>query len=288
MIAYLGSLKPPSITPPPVTPYNLDYVAVAGGGGGAGADGALDFANGGGGAGGYLSGTLTAQTVAVYDIYIGAGGVGNDAAGGRFSTGGSNTFFQSNNSFIFAIGGGSSIPRNGGSGAGAHRNNAVGLGTAGQGNNGGSGQNVFGYVGGGGGAGEAGATGGTTAKGGDGLTWVDSITRAGGGGGNRTAPEGGGPYLSGSGGAGGGGRGANSVLSIFAEAGTVNTGGGGGAGWPNGGGADFQYTVGGNGGSGVVKVRYLGTPRATGGTITQDGGYTYHEFTSSGRLTFTS
>jgi hypothetical protein len=41
----------------------------------------------------------------------------------------------------------------------------------------------------------------------------------------------------------------------------------------------------GNGGSGVVIIRYLGTPRATGGTITQAGGYTIHTFTSSGTYT---
>jgi hypothetical protein len=38
----------------------------------------------------------------------------------------------------------------------------------------------------------------------------------------------------------------------------------------------------------VIKVRYTGTPRATGGTITQSGGFTYHEFAFSGTLTFTS
>jgi hypothetical protein len=35
-----------------------------------------------------------------------------------------------------------------------------------------------------------------------------------------------------------------------------------------------------------VIVRYAGTPKASGGTITQSGGYTYHTFTTSG--TFTS
>jgi hypothetical protein len=34
-----------------------------------------------------------------------------------------------------------------------------------------------------------------------------------------------------------------------------------------------------------VIVRYAGTPVATGGTITQSGGYTYHAFTSSGTFT---
>jgi hypothetical protein len=35
----------------------------------------------------------------------------------------------------------------------------------------------------------------------------------------------------------------------------------------------------------VVIIRYAGTPRATGGAITQSGGYTYHKFTSSGTFT---
>jgi hypothetical protein len=38
------------------------------------------------------------------------------------------------------------------------------------------------------------------------------------------------------------------------------------------------------GGSGIVIIRYLGAPRATGGTVTQSGGYTIHTFTTSGNL----
>jgi hypothetical protein len=38
------------------------------------------------------------------------------------------------------------------------------------------------------------------------------------------------------------------------------------------------------GGSGIVIVRYRGSPRATGGTITQADGYTIHTFTTSGNL----
>jgi hypothetical protein len=40
------------------------------------------------------------------------------------------------------------------------------------------------------------------------------------------------------------------------------------------------------GGSGYVMIRYSGSQAATGGdSITEDGGYTYHEFTSSGTFT---
>jgi hypothetical protein len=54
----------------------------------------------------------------------------------------------------------------------------------------------------------------------------------------------------------------------------VNTGGGGGAGG--------IINNGGAGGSGIVVLRYLGSQRGTGGTVTTSGGYTIHTFTSSG------
>jgi hypothetical protein len=38
----------------------------------------------------------------------------------------------------------------------------------------------------------------------------------------------------------------------------------------------------GNGGSGIVILRYIGSQRGTGGTITSAGGYTIHTFTTSG------
>ena len=41
----------------------------------------------------------------------------------------------------------------------------------------------------------------------------------------------------------------------------------------------------GNGGSGVVIIRYLGSTRGSGGTITSACGYTYHTFTASGTYT---
>ena len=116
---------------------------------------------------------------------------------------------------------------------------------------------------------------GNPSKGGDGLAWFDGIFRAGGGGGKSVEAGG----LGGQGGLGGGGKG-QSWSGAGSMNGTQNTGGGGGA--------ASSVGAGGNGGSGIIKFRYTGTPRATGGTITQDGGFTYHEFTSSGRLIFTS
>ncbi len=101
-----------------------------------------------------------------------------------------------------------------------------------------------------------------------------AITYGGGGGGgcanNATAAG------SGTDGGGNGGRG-NAVGSNAA----ANRGGGGGGSGFN----PSQNPDAGSGGSGVVIVRYLGTPQATGGTITQVGGYTIHTFTTSGTFT---
>jgi hypothetical protein len=52
---------------------------------------------------------------------------------------------------------------------------------------------------------------------------------------------------------------------------------GGGGGSPAG-----CQTQGAAGGSGIVIIRYLGSPAVTGGTITQSGGYTIHTFTGNG------
>jgi hypothetical protein len=41
-----------------------------------------------------------------------------------------------------------------------------------------------------------------------------------------------------------------------------------------------------NGSNGLVYFKYKGTPIATGGVISQSGGYTYHTFNSSGNITF--
>lgn len=275
MIAYLGTLKPSSPPPSPVTPYDLDYLVIAGGGSGAHSDYTFNYSFGAGGAGGYLSGSHTVNFSLNYIVFIGAGGtqiIGTQVLGGN----GTQSLLSSLNFKISPTGGGGG-GRNGGSGGGALWYLTPGTGIAGQGFGGANGPDSDGQTGGGGGAGQAGATGATTAKGGDGLAWLDGVTRAGGGGGTRAAFAGG--ALSGLGGAGGGGRGANAQTSptYLAENGTVNTGSGGGAGFPV-----LGFNFAGNGGSGVVILRYLGTPKATGGIITQSDGYTYHTFNSSG------
>jgi hypothetical protein len=76
------------------------------------------------------------------------------------------------------------------------------------------------------------------------------------------------------------GGGANGVSSGASLNGTANTGGGGG-----GAGFDGAFRPGGNGGSGIVIIRYAGAQRGTGGTVTSSGGFTIHTFTSSGTFT---
>jgi hypothetical protein len=64
-----------------------------------------------------------------------------------------------------------------------------------------------------------------------------------------------------------------------AASGSSGTGGGGGG---------NQGGTGGNGGGGIVILRYKGGVRASGGTVTVSGGYTYHAFSTSGTFTFTA
>jgi hypothetical protein len=249
-----------------VATASVDYLIIAGGGGGGSRHA------GGGGAGGYLTGSLTIS--GSYSVVVGAGGNGSIGLG-RGTNG--------NNSSVFSItahgggyGGGAGFDNGavGGSGGGAIGvNGATGGASSGsQGFAGGNGTSFQG--GGGGGASTIGGNGFTLSgesyggAGGSGSAWVDAVFRAGGGGGGALDGVGG-PSTAGGGGGGATSTGGNGV---------ANTGGGGG-----GAGAFESNTPnGGFGGSGVVIIRYAGIQRATGGTITQSGGFTYHTFTSSG------
>ena len=95
------------------------------------------------------------------------------------------------------------------------------------------------------------------------------VTYAGGGGGARNSNL---SVPGGSGGSGGGGAGSNDTYSP--TPGSTNTGGGGGG--------DGTQVKGGNGGKGIVIVRYSGSQAATGGTVTTSPGYTIHTFTGDG------
>ena len=257
-----------------VAPYTVDYFILAGGGGGGSTVG------GGGGAGGYISGSTTVVSSS-YPIVIGAGGAlefnGNDstaftltAIGG--GAGGYGTSVGSRDGFDGGSGGGGT----------GEIDSAGGASTTGQGFDGGNGKILVGSstnAGGGGGATELGEDGTTQSSGfpgdgGNGTTWLNGITYAGGGGGGYSGQVD--VSRKALGGTGGGGNGAVDG-AISATAGEINKGAGGG-------GAAKTWS-GGAGGSGVVIIRYLGTPKGTGGTITESGGYTYHTFTASGTFT---
>ena len=121
-----------------------------------------------------------------------------------------------------------------------------------------------GALGGGGVGVGAGGTGGTPGK--DGPICIDGQVRGSSGGSS------GGYGSPGEPGGKGGGNGSTDI-TVIGSPGTDGTGGGGGG-------------VGARGGTGILVIRYKGTtPRATGGTITTSGGYTYHTFTASGTFT---
>lgn len=266
--------------------YDIEFLVVAGGGAGGGG-----FHGGGGGAGGYRTSTQTAFIGNAITVTVGAGGTGVNGATGN--NGNNSSISGTGLTTITSIGGGgggtfssSGDPGDGGSGGARGNDNkgfSVGLGTSGQGNNGG---NISGYGspyagGGGGGAGAVGSNGGST--GGNGGTGTansitgSSVTYAGGGGGSI--------YIGtsiGTGGAGGGGNG--SYNGSTPQAGTANTGGGGG-----GRASGTEATKGGNGGSGVVILKvptanYSGTTTGSP-TVTTSGDYKILKFTSSGSYT---
>jgi hypothetical protein len=257
-----------SPTVPSGGPANVDYLVVAGGGGGSFDRGA------GGGAGGYRTTFPSPScnagsfpvTVTSFPITVGSGGNGSTSYPND-PTPGNNSIFST----ITSAGGGragvgDSVPGSepaddGGSGGGGHGqyNTPAGSGntppvTPPQGNPGGTGHPsgpAYGS-GGGGGAGGSGANGTSSGGGNGGVGLPNSITGsatfyAGGGGGsaaNAVMPGGGG-----SGGNGGGGD-AGNAPGEAGSAGTANTGGGGG------GDANAPVNAAGNGGSGVVIIRY--------------------------------
>ena len=274
---YLASLgKNFGDTPSPVS---VQVLVVAGGGGGSGAA-AGDDGNGGGGAGGVLYEAAHTITAQAYAITIGLGGNGG-ATGHNHGIQGGNSVFDT----MTAIGGGyggdnfgAPPAGNGGSGGGAGGESTVGkgVGTVGQGNDGGNGfaSEPF-SAGGGGGAGTAGQDGNGSGGGGGGAGIAnasvgDLLTLASAGASGFIAGGGGGSYWSpgftaGTGGSGGGGAGGDNSNG---SNGTTNTGGGGG------GRVVGTGATGGNGGSGIVIIAApIGTiASATGCTHTTVSG----------------
>lgn len=235
---------------------SMDYLIVAGGGGGG------DNHGGGGGAGGLLQGTGTISSGS-YSVTVGAGG-----NYGHYPTSGGNSSVSGWNT---AVGGGSGgsgdpgqAPASGGSGGGAGGHSTPTFtgasGTSGQGNSGGNGLDSGSTIkngGGGGGKGAAGQSAGSgyAGDGGNGTnaysTWASATSSgdggyyAGGGGAGCWTDQG---QTPGTGGLGGGGDGGQAG-GVQGQAGQANTGGGGGGG-------DDGQGLAGNGGSGIVIIRY--------------------------------
>ena len=281
--------------------FFADYLVLAGGGGGGGSgDSSTAYGGGGGGAGGLLSGTTTLSGSS-YSVVVGGGGAGGQysaTAANQQGSNGANSVFGAitatggggGGSFKVVGNAGGSGGGGGGRGAGTNLRTDGGPGTAGQGSDGGASRddNSAGRSagGGGGGAGAIGGTGGTDATtGGNGGAGVastitgSSVTYAGGGGGGAMDTNSGSPETAGTGGTGGGGGGSTSG---GATAGTDGLGGGGG-GVGNGG-------AGGQGGAGLVIVRYQGASLGNiGGTVTTGSGsatgYTLHTFRTTGTTT---
>ena len=272
----------------------VEVLVVAGGGGGG-------RYGGGAGGGGLIYNAAFSVTTSTA-VTVGAGGAGwpGDAQSGGTAANGSNSVFST----LTAIGGGGGgLYNNGGatngssgaSGGSSGGNGSNGPGrqseqstlnapTSGQGNYGG--YQSTGYGTGGGGGGGAGGVGASGVAGGPGG--VGGIGKQYGVSGTLTYYAGGG---SGTGGTtnilvpaslGGGGAGLPPGSTSTTIDAIVNTGGGGGGGSDN---TISGVSRAGNGGSGIVIVRYPGGQKASGGTITNANGFTIHTFTASGTFT---
>ena len=245
-----------------------EILIVAGGGGGGGIIG------GGGGAGGLIYTSSYSLGSKNYEIIVGKGGSGGNGYnhGSQQGKKGQNSVFDNagESLTLTAIGGGGGGLYNvnsedytgdGGSGGGSGRNSShapAGTATINQGHNGGTPGSGGERTGGGGGAGGEGDSG-SAERSGDGGVGEDYSTEfssnygdsgwfaSGGGGGIRL-----GSADPGTASAGGGGNGVGE--SIKAGDGLVNTGGGGGGSGFDGVNTDI---TGGNGGDGIVIIKYL-------------------------------
>jgi len=225
---------------------NVDVLVVGGGGGGA----ADNY--GGGGAGGMSEKFGHSVTAQSYSVVVGSGGAGGNQSGPIQGTNGSNSSFDS----IIGYGGGAGVQAgvggaSGGSGGGAS-NITVGTGgTATQGNT--NGATGYGNDGGDYGTGDGGGGGGAGAVGTNGTSGYDNAP----GGAGRSNSITGSSVTYATGGDGG-------ALSVTPVNGTDGRGDGGSSG------AATPGAQAGNGGDGIVIIRYIddGSITATGGTIT--------------------
>ena len=219
---------------------------------------------GGGGAGGFISSSWFVPPVTTFDVVIGA----PLTAGSRSES--TKLVYNTSSVVAFeAVGGGISNQNDGGSGAGGY----LGFGetisstippraelAAPTGSNGGRSQIEFGGAGGGGGATEAGRDRTSNVSGGQGGAGK-AIT--------ETFVNG---LVAGVLGFANGGDGRPQAHTGAGTAGTPNSGNGAD-------GSESGFSA--LGGSGLFAIKYAGLPKASGGTITQSGGYTTHVFTGS-------
>jgi len=235
---------------------SVEYLVVGGGGGGTGGAG-----GGGGGAGGLLEGTTSIGSAISVGITVGVGGTGGGLTPSPLSTSGGNSILVVDSTTITATGGGYGAyyymgggyaAASGGSGGGSSQGEPNGSGISGQGYAGGNGN--FSYSGsGGGGAGGVGGDASSVGGGAGGVGHASLITGSsiyyaggGGGGGHMIGMTGG------EGGAGGGGSGSQ----YTGNPGTPGLDGLGGGGGGGGGQNTIVNAAGGNGGSGVVIIKY--------------------------------
>ena len=289
---------------PPSYATTVRALVVAGGGPGGYRSG------GGGGAGGYIyNAALAVEGGNAYTITVGEGGAASGAITAFGSQGGNSSISNGVTEVICRIGGGAGgnghrnnatwcVGQSGGSGGGASgaANNAVGTAAPGQGNNGGKGESVTSsfFGGGGGGAGSSGESAFITGNnvnapsGGSGLecdiTGVATFYAGGGGAGSDELASK--PGAPGSGGSGIGGTGSRKVSGTAAAAtqGMDGTGSGGGGGC----GDDAALYQGGDGGDGIVIIRYAsqGDPSTVPGPIISLKRAVCNDLTFKGDVTF--
>ena len=233
-------------------PRNVEVLVVAGGGGGAGGKSGVSN-GGGGGAGGYIYNSSYSVSGSV-SVTVGAGGAGGNNTLPSSGTNGENSVFDT----LTAVGGGGGGSTGngnaGGSGGGAGgvaTTKTGGAATSGQGFKGGDNTTASYAPGGGGGSSAAGQNNRVTTMGGGGAGTVSSI--------NGSAVT----YA----------KGGDAIASTIVN-GTANTGNGGSGGYSVG-----SY-AGGNGGSGVVIVRYL-SPSATSFTLSGPSSGSLNDASSS-------
>lgn len=288
-----------SVITVPFESYEVaEYIMIGGGGGGQnGGRNQPNLSGGGGGAGGLVSGSgMIILPDSVYTVTIGNGGIPSEASGSQSGT--DSSFVTGSTVYLRAVGGGAG-GNAGGSGGGAtggpqQYEQNIGFPSLPSTGSGTFFTNITGSAGGNGclvGTPSAPAGLFSISGGGGGATGVGQNASCAG--------------LCSDGGLGGAGISNLMVEAILGVSASLATGGDGGlapggcsdAVGGNGTNAQFfggggqgghgdgnmnNFYNGGAGANGVFILKYLGTQKGRGGTITYDGTYTYHTFTASG------